>query len=188
MRYFIFLEFSDPRVRDFLISLRNSLTGTACTKPVHVTVRGPYVAPPDIAILEQLGENLQGYGVVIGGAGTFKTKKGFAVYLRVQSPVFSEIWWKPDFKEMEIQPHITIYETSNASAAKTVETFLRSEKIEIFTISLSLTVYTSKQLELFETSISPELQRNPYIGRWKVKPGIQQRASSLSISLANAKK
>ena len=186
MRYFVFLEFADQKVRNFLNSLRDSLTGGVNTKPIHVTVRGPYVDPPERGVLEQLSENLQGYGVVIGGAGTFKTKTGFAVYLRVQSPVFAEIWWKPDFNEFEIRPHVTIFETTSARAAKIVERFLRTERIEIFTISLSLAVYTSKQLELFETSIDPEVQKKrAHVERWSVKPGILQRAASLRDLLAH---
>ena len=186
MPYFVFLEFTDPKVRDFLITLRQSLTGNVSHKPVHVTVRGPYETPPARETLEQLSEALQGYGVVIGGAGTFQTNTGFAVYLRVQSPMFTEIWWKPDFdiQEFGINPHITMVETSNQKVAVAVENFLRSERIEIFTLSFTLSVYTSKQLNLFESSIDPVLgkKRAPF-GRWGVKSGIMQRATLLQKRL-----
>lgn len=188
MPYFIFLEFTDPKVRDFLNTLRKSLTGDVTSKPVHITVRGPYETPPERETLEQLGETLQGYGVVIGGAGTFKTNTGFAVYLRVQSPLFSEIWWKPDFdiQEFGINPHITMLETSSQHVATKVENFLRSERIEIFTPNFTLTVYTSKQLNLFETSIDSVLgKKRAHLGRWGVKPGIMQRAVLLHEQLVN---
>lgn len=187
MPYFVFLEFTDPRVRDFLNSLRRSLSGNETTKSMHITVRGPYETLPEQEILESLSDSLSGYGVVIGGAGTFETNNGFAVYLRVQSPVFSEIMWKPDFKpeEFGLNPHITVFETTSSRVAKAVEVFLRSERIEIFTTSLMLTVYVSKQLNLFEASIAPELQKKrAAIERWNVKPGIIHRATLLHDQLA----
>lgn len=186
MPYFVFLEFTDPKVRGFLNSLQESLSRDATQKAVHITVRGPYETPPELALLEQLSEALRGYGVVIGGVGTFKTKKGYAVYLRVQSKVFSDtdIWWKPDFKEDGINPHVTIFETTDQLAAMKVENFLRSERIEIFTLNFTLTVYTSKQLNLFETNVEPELgRRRSYLERWKVKSGIFQRAALLRDQL-----
>jgi len=191
MAYFVFLEFCDPKVRDFLTSLRDSLTGRSNEKSVHVTIRGPYETYPDPQMLGSLKESLQGFGVTISGTGTFSTKQGYAVFLRVMSPVFSEIWWKPDFNinEHGINPHVTVFETPIKMAANKVEKFLRSERIQIFTLSVSITVYTSKQLELFDTNIdrSPDVQRTrrDRFGRWEVKQGIMQRAASLHDELAS---
>lgn len=190
MAHFVFLEFSDPKVRDFLTSLRSSLAGRSIEKAIHVTVRGPYETYPDRQTLDSLKESLQGFGVTISGAGTFNTKNGYAVFLRVMSPVFSEIWWKPDFNidEYGINPHVTVFETPIKTAASKVEKFLRSEKIQIFTLSFALTVYTSKQLELFDAciDISPSLQKTlrDNFGRWKVKRGIMQRAATLHDELS----
>lgn len=188
MRYFVFLEFTDPKLREFFYSLRESLNGRPDTKPIHITVRGPYDHQPEREQLERLSDEIQGYGVVIGGAGTFSTPSGFAVYVKVQSPAFKKIWWKPDYKieDFGINPHITVYETSSSQNARSVEKFLRSERIEIFTFATILTVNMSKQSSLFETNIDPHVQkkRSRVIERWSVKQGIMQRANILRLSLS----
>lgn len=190
MPYFVFLEFKDPKVREFLSSLRSSLMGRPVRKPVHVTIRGPYDTYPEPDTLSTLRENLQGYGVIIGGAGTFETRSGYVVYLRVLSPMFQEIWWKPDFsiEKHGINPHITIFETLSKSSATSVERFLRAERIEISTFSIALTIYASKQMELFgsdiETDPSLEIKRATF-GKWGVKRGILQRATALYTRLSD---
>jgi len=185
--YFVFLEFTDPKVREFLHSLRESLTGKADTKTAHITIRGPYENSPDPSQMEELSEEMRGHGVVIGGAGTFETSSGFAVYLKVQSPTFSKVWWKPDYsiEQFGLNPHVTIFETKNSSNAQAVEKFLRKERIEIFTFNTVLTVNMSKQANLFETNIDPELkkEREKIFGKWSVKPGILQRAAALREDL-----
>lgn len=187
MPYFVYLEFADPKLRDFLRSLREALNGEKEIKPAHITVRGPYENPPDPVQLEQLKDDIQGYGVIVGGADTFVTSSGFVVHLKVQSPAFKKIWWKPDYniEKHGINPHITIFETDNRIRAMAVEKFLRSERIEIFTFSTVLTVNMSKQSNLFETNIDSEIQkkRSRIIERWAVKPGIMQRAIVLRESL-----
>lgn len=144
---------------------------------MHVTVRGPYDESPDLGTLESIKEKIRGYGVAITGTGVFKTSQGYAVYLEVKSPVFSEIWWKPDFKNQEITPHITIFESSKENAAKAVRKFLQQERIEIFTLAITLTVYQSKQLELFEETLSDiDLNNRAKFEKWNIKPGLIERA------------
>ena len=187
MPFFVYLEFTDPKVREFLYSLRESINGVQDTKPIHITVRGPYDKQPDVESLSELNEEIRGYGVLIGGVGIFDIPSGFVVYLKVQSPQFNKIWWKPDYKieEYGINPHITIYETSNKEAAQIVEKFIRAERIEIFTFSSILTVNMSKQNNLFETNINSILQgkRTRSIERWSVRPGIIQRAKEVREKL-----
>lgn len=184
MRYFVFLEFTDPKVREFLNNIRSALMGQPVLKPAHVTIRGPYDTYPEPDTLSALRENLQGYGVFIGGAGTFKTSTGYVVYLRVSSPVFPEIWWKPDFsiEKYGINPHITVFETESKNAATAVERFLRRERIDISTFNIALTIYASKQMELFgsDHDIDPVLEkRRANFGKWGVNRGILQRAAAL---------
>lgn len=187
MPYFVFLEFTDPKVREFLHSLRESITGRVDTKTAHITVRGPYDNVPEPGLIEQLNDEIKGHGVIIGGAGMFDTSPGYAVYLKVQSPTFSKIWWKPDYsiEQFGIHPHVTIYETNNLKDAQMVEKFLRKERIEIFTFNTVLTVNMSKQSNLFEANIDPELKkrRSSIYMKWSVKPGILQRAKVLGESL-----
>lgn len=188
MRRFIFLEFTNPRVRSFLTSLRAVLEGEEPTLPAHITIRGPYQETPNKKIIAKLSEELLGHGVVIGGAGVFPTRLGFSVYLKVQSPVFDALWWKPDFPkgEFEIQPHVTVFETKDSSSAKEVERFLRTERIEIFTLGLQLSIYESKQRELFNVDIDPLLQKKrANWERWRVKPGLLNRARHVREAVVN---
>lgn len=185
MKRFVFLEFTDPKVRKFVSELRSTLQGTTSTKPVHVTIRGPYKEVPDPNKLASLAEELQGYGIVLGGAGTFKTPVGYSVYLRAQSPVFDRLWWKPDYPKAEFgrNPHITLFETENPREAKSVEVFLRTERIEVFTFSFELSIYRSKQLSLLQSEPPPTIRVGEAIlGRWNVRPGILQRAQKLRES------
>jgi hypothetical protein len=183
---FIFLEFTDPRIRKFLEDLRATLEGENRGERAHITIRGPYSDIPDTTLLEQLDEEVRGHGVVIGGAGTFTSKKKCIVYLKVQSPLFNEVWWKPDFPSHKfgIKPHVSVFETVDMRMAKAVEAFLRTERIEIFTFGLQLSIHTSKQLELFRREASPDVSRRLWtLGRWNVKPGILLRARKLRQSL-----
>lgn len=184
MKHFIFLEFTNPKLRNFLTDLRSIFYEKQLTSSVHITVRGPYENPPNKDDLEPLLEKLQGYGLVIGGSGIFNTKQGYVVYLKVTSPIFEEIWWKPDFQNEGINPHITLYETKSFEAASKVERFLKSEKIEISTFSFTLTTYTSKQTELFEETLdATKIKKVSSFEKWGVKVGILQRAKKLTDSL-----
>lgn len=177
MAYFVFLEFTNPKLRELLGGLRYALTNKTSTSSTHVTVRGPYDESPDLSTLESVKETIRGYGVAISGTGIFKTPKGYAVYLEVKSPVFSEIWWKPDFKNQKIIPHITIFESASENTAKAVRKFLQQERIEIFTLAITLTIYQSKQLELFEETLSDiDLSNRAKFEKWNIKRGLIDRA------------
>ena len=183
---FIFLEFTDPKVRKFLAELRAIFEGVQKSEPIHITVRGPYIDIPDPNVLEQLDEEVRGHGVVIGGAGTFPVNKSFVVYLKAQSPIFKRIWWKPDFpsEKFGVRPHVSIFQTNSAVTARAVENFLKMERIEIFTFGLKLAVRTSKQPDLFGEEGAPAVRRRLWdMGRWRVKPGVMTRARKLKESL-----
>ena len=100
--------------------------------------------------------------------------------------MFNQIWWKPDYPEIKfgINPHVTVFETESSQDAKAVETFLRAERIEIFTFGVQLSIHTSKQLNLFEIDVHP---RAPYgggkLGQWQVRPRVIQRAEKLRETL-----
>jgi hypothetical protein len=96
--------------------------------------------------------------------------------------VFKEIWWKRDFPTTTfgIQPHISVFETANSQAAKQVERFLRSERMEISTFGLRLAIYAAKQPELFE--VDSVLQIRRALADWerfRVRAGILDRAKQL---------
>lgn len=186
MQYFVYIEFTNPRLRQFFTELRRSLQGRDSSSPIHITVRGPYSTPPELELLSRLEESMAGYGIVLGGAGTFKVPNGYCVYIKAQSPVFAEVWWKRDFptETHGINPHISVYETTSSKDAKRVETFLRSERLEISTFALRLSVPTSKQMTLFDVDLSPErMDKLAPFENWKVRAGFLQRAATLGTLL-----
>lgn len=186
MKHFVFIEFTSSRLRYFLQELRQNLQGKPDPDPIHITVRGPYSRLPDRQLLARLEDSIAGYGVVLGGAGIFQVPKGYCVYIKAQSPVFAEVWWKRDFPSSEygIHPHITIFESKRSEFARRVQSFLRTERLEIVTFSLRLTVPTSRQLPLFEIDTHPKRpeERGLY-EKLEVRPGFLQRAAALGKSL-----
>lgn len=152
MRYFVFVEFTDPRVRQFLDELRKALNGGQLNDVPHITVRGPYSTKPEASSIESWKQDLVGNGVLLGESDIFKTPKGYAVFLHAKSKIFNDIWWKPDYRgpKSSRKPHVTIFETKDLHSAELVQNFLNSEQIEIFTFGVDLTVYTSKQNDLLE--------------------------------------
>jgi hypothetical protein len=154
MAHFVFLEFLDPRVEGTLRALREALQPWKISStPIHVTVRGPYRSKPDIDTLKVLSRNIQGQGVRINGAGLFSNSERFFVFLRAESEVFRPIWWKPDFRTSldDIQPHVTMFETSDRESALTVFNFLKASRISILAHSIQLSIYTTGQGDLFGT-------------------------------------
>ena len=121
-----------------------------------MTVRGPYKHEPDLKTLQELGTHLQGQGVRIIGAGVFAYRNAFSVFLRAESAVFKEIWWKPDFKTPleSIQPHLTMFESADRFSAMLALNFLRASKLSILTHAVQLSVYSPDQPDLFETQRS----------------------------------
>ncbi len=152
--YFVFLEFLESRVEGTLRELRDALQPWKKSKsPVHVTVRGPYKTEPDFEYLRALTTGVKGQGVRILGAGYFFHGKQFSVFLRAESAVFRELWWKPDFHgDLDtIQPHVTLFESTDRESASLALNFLKASRISIHTTSVQLSVYSSEQPDLFGT-------------------------------------
>jgi hypothetical protein len=188
MPYFVFAEFGSPDVLAFLRRLRASFAGDSISSPVHVTLRGPYAEPPTVDELTEFASRLQGYGVKINGNGAFSTKKGFAVFLRAECSPFRQIWDKPDFKVplARIEPHVTIYETTDREAARAVRDFLKREEILIHTYNVYLSVYESKarQGDFFGMPTATPRGERPNRDLWRVPEAFLERASTLGHQLA----
>lgn len=148
-RHFMFLEFTNPEVLSLLTSLRDTLHGAPQRDPVHITVRGPYKEAPGQHAVEAQARALEGNFVMLRDVGTFETNKGHVVFLNAYSKIFDEIWWKPDYRDQRKRPHLTLLETVDHREAREAKKFLESEKLEIVTSFLSLTVYTSRQRSLW---------------------------------------
>lgn len=188
MRYFVFVEFIDPKVRYFLNELRNTFCENPKNDAPHITVRGPYSSRPDSTSLEKWKSGLIGNGVYLIDSGIFKTPKGYAVFLHAKSKIFDDIWYKPDYNgpKSERKPHVTIFESKNLHSAEMVQNFLNSEKISIFTYGVDLTVYTTKQHELLgynaniiNLSYSPTTQE-----RILFKEGVFERGRKLHVYIS----
>jgi hypothetical protein len=189
LSYFVFLEFTSPGVRAVLTALRDALQSSRSTQPVHITVRGPYESLPDPELLQTLDAQLSGRGIRLRGGSYFQFGDRYAAVLRAESSVFRDIWWKRDFPEgtFGINPHLTVFETSDHAAARKVAKFLRSESIDIYTRGIALSVYTSKQDDLFRESIDPEsLRPHPVGDIVNLRDGLIARARMLARQLASA--
>ena len=157
MSYFVFLEFLDPIVELTLRQLRDALQPWKLSKsPVHVSVTGPYKHEPDLKTLQALGTHLQYQGVRIFGHGVYANKERFSVFLRAESAVFKEIWWKPDFDTSleRSKPHLTMFESDDESSARTALIFLRLAKVSILTHAVQLGVYSRGSPDHIETKKS----------------------------------
>lgn len=187
MPYFVFVEFLEPSLTHFLVALRQALQGELDSTPIHVTLRGPYATPPNADRLQKYSDLLRGNGVRIGGAGYFATPKGFTAFVRAECSVFRNLWDKPDYRVPldSIQPHITLYETINKESAKRVVKFLQDENILIYTCNVGLSVYTSRQEDLFGSPIVASSDDTRATGRevWNVRDGILERARTLASQL-----
>ncbi|TXH75494.1 hypothetical protein [Thiobacillus sp.] len=190
MPYFVFVEFGNPQVAEFLVDLRNALQCTNNHSPAHVTIRGPYQTPPSFEQLEAYSERLQGYGVRISNYGYFSTPKGYAAFLRAECTVFRELWHKPDYKTPleSIKPHITMFESVDRSAALEVRAFLRNENLLIHTYNIHLRVYESRSVQgdMFglPTVVPPKPSQHQDV--WRVPRDILERARVVGSRLAES--
>ena len=154
MAHFVFLEFLDPRVDETLRELRQALQPwKQSLSPIHVTVRGPYRSEPDVEKLRELAQGIRGHGVRIIGAGYFSHGSRSSVFLRAESAVFRDLWWKPVFpyRLTEIQPHLTMFESADRTSALMAFNFLKASRVSILTHSVQLSIYSSGQPDLFGT-------------------------------------
>lgn len=190
MSYFVFAEFGNEEVLDFLRRMRTALAGDSISSPIHVTLRGPYENPPSMAELEDLAAVLPGYGVKISSHGYFSTPKGFSVFLRAECSVFRQIWDKPDYRVplARIEPHITIYESASRARARQVLDFLKREKLLIHTYNLYLSIYESKARQIDMFGLPDAIPKSKPLSRdlWRIPNGILKRARDLGVQLSQA--
>lgn len=168
--------------------LRSALSVEKKQSPVHVTLRGPYSLPLPEMELQDLAEQMQGYGVKIHDHGYFYSPAGFSVFLRAECTVFRDLWDKPDFKvpKSRIQPHVTIFESHSRAAAQAVRDFLKAERIHIHTYDLYLSMYASKpvQKELFDLPTARPTGARINRDIWRVDDDVIDRAKTLGERLA----
>jgi hypothetical protein len=185
-KFFVYIEFTNKKVNELLVNLKLAFSNGAYVDTPHITVRGPYSQKPENTRLLEVQNEINGNYVNISDAGIFKTKKGYAVYLRAYSKIFENTWWKPDYKlsSFEKKAHITILETSNKEFAERVKAFLQNEQININTYGLIATIYQSKQQQIetieFDENLAPQLERLEY------RDGLVSRAASVVEAVEQA--
>ena len=190
MSYFVFLEFGNQNVIEFITRFRAALQNTKKSPPVHVTLRGPYKIPPQLEQLEEFAERLRGYGVKICNYGIFSTPSGYAVFLRAECSIFRELWDKPDYKVSlaRIQPHITVFESKNRADAEAVRDFLKHENLLIHTYNIYLSVYRTRSVQgdLFGRPSAIPGGRIINEDLWRIPGEILDRAKSLGTRLSTS--
>lgn len=188
MAYFVFAEFGNEVVVNFLTELRQALQAKPDPSPIHVTLRGPYKTPPSLVQLDEYAQQLRGLGIAISGNGWFSTPSGFAVFLLAECSVFRNLWDKPDFKvpRKHIRPHITLFESPNWDAARQVRDFLRQQSMLIHTYNVHLSIYQSraKQADLFNRPTAIPNGRHISRDIFRIPKGMIDKASELGALLA----
>lgn len=137
-------------VLDFLAE---ALNGKRWVHPPHLTIQGPFSDRPTGGQIEGISAKLKNDTFLIANPGLFRTRKGVALYLRVQSDNLHRVWNKPDFpiEKFGFNPHITLYDGPDVEKTQRAFDFLKSgrHRIELICREFSVAPYTSKQLEMF---------------------------------------
>ena len=153
MSHFVFIVFNDPEVVGVLNFLAEALNGRRWRQPPHLTIQGPLPNRPGADALRAIEEKLKDDQLLIANPGLFETKRGVALYLRVQSENLIRVWNKPDFpvEKYGFEPHLTLYEGPDRERALSAHAFLRSgrHRIEMICRDFKVVPYASKQAELF---------------------------------------
>jgi hypothetical protein len=124
--------------------------------PAHITVRGPYKKHINI---DPINSRLVGDSVTITGVGRFSGPRQNTVYFKCTSPKLEKVWMKRDF---EFNPHITIYDGSNAEFADQLYTVASKYTYNISFPSAKLFPLTSRRDQCgfgLQTVFSSELVR-----------------------------
>jgi hypothetical protein len=174
---FVFLEINDSEIIALISGLREIATGSRPLSNVHITVRGPYSREISARQVEKYRRAMRADPILFQGVGNFQAKDRQLVYLAVHHPGLRRIWWKPDFpvRTFGFNPHVTIYEGTDADRASRLTAFLRKENLKLVTWDFSVTPYVSDHRDLFQ---APQHREELFLGlvnRGLVRPDILTR-------------
>lgn len=152
---FVFLEIRDPELNALIGWLREAAMGTPSRHNVHITIRGPYSSEIPEAQIARYQQVLRSDPIVFEGVGAFTAGERRVVYIKVQHPKLRQVWWKPDFpiKKFGFNPHITIFEGSDAHRAQTVLDFLQKERLQLLTWDFEVTSRVSDHRDMFGEAV-----------------------------------
>ena len=156
--YFVILEILDPDINALLIGLRHAFDCSERALDVHITLRGPYYSRIPKADLFRFEKIVCQDPITIQGIDVFQNETENIVYIGAHSDSLKQVWWKRDFpfKDFGFHPHISLHKTPDLTFAKTISDFLRKENIKLTCNDFRLTIYTSKQQNLFPADSHPQ--------------------------------
>jgi hypothetical protein len=150
--HFLFLEILDPEINALFNSITEITSGEKPTKPVHLTVRGPYNGPLSSKTIELCREEMRYDVLKIANVGRFSNPGEEVVYFQVDSPHLRNIWYKPTYKisEYGFHPHLSVYRGRDGHWADLLAKFIEGEGIELLCAEFQLTPYVTKQIPLIK--------------------------------------
>ncbi|MCI0562446.1 MAG: 2'-5' RNA ligase family protein [Nitrososphaera sp.] len=155
VKYFIFLEITDPEINALIWAITEIVTGQRPTQPFHMTVRGPYEERICMSTLKECQEAMSHDVLKISRVGRFSNPGEETVYLRIDSPNLRKIWWKPDYpiEKFGFNPHISLYRGPDRQLADRIAAFLEKEDITLLCAEYRLVPHVTKQLDMFPLSV-----------------------------------
>ena len=88
--HFVLLEIRDPEVNAFLWDVKKLLMGTRDSRPVHLTIRGPYVGRVPRGVLARCRSVMRHDVLRIADVGRFRNRVEQVVFFRVDSPQLAQ--------------------------------------------------------------------------------------------------
>lgn len=172
MSEFLFLEIADRDLNSLFGRMREILGDERQTKPMHLTVRGPYAhGVPSVAV--ERAEKIMSHDVLrIKDVDKFSNPTEEVVFLRVNSPNLRRIWWKPDFpiKKYGFNPHISLYRGQDQELARALLKFLQHENLDLKCAEFKFVTHVQKQMFLFKPRVPTTL-----VDTGRVRPNLLDR-------------
>ena len=170
--HFVLLEIRDPEVNAFLWDVKKLLMGTRDSRPVHLTIRGPYVGRVPRGVLARCRNVMRHDVLRIADVGRFRNPIEQVVFFRVDSPNLRKVWWKPHYPIKDgFTPHISVYRGADHGFADEVATLLRRQKVDLKCAEFSFSTRIAKQGSL--------LNSNPR--QWRYALGDANRADPAAL-------
>lgn len=184
MQYFLYIEFTNKKTREFLHSLMNVLSEKNNSDIPHVTIRGPYNEIPSDHEFEEVSKSIENDFLCLRDPNIIHLDNSYIIYLTVYSKNLDRIWWKPDYlgKKYKKINHVTLVEVSSFDKAQIILNFLRQENINIVTHGLALSLHTIRQRKINLTAYDDNL--NLDLERIDITPQLLERAENLMNTLS----
>jgi 2'-5' RNA ligase len=176
---FVFLEITDPEIITLISGIREIAMGAQPRGNVHITIRGPYDREIPPSQLERYQRTLRSDPILLQGVDSFQDEGRQVVYMKVNHPKLRRMWWKPDFpvRTFGFNPHITLYEGTDAARAQGLIAFLVQEKLKLVTWDFAVTLHVTDHKDLFGTKRQGDALFLKLVNRGLVRPDILARLS-----------